>query len=179
MGMETQRLVLRQWRRDDYAHYAKLNADQQVMRYFPTTLSKQQSNLQAQRIQHLIAENGWGFWAVELKSTGQFIGFVGLHRQAEDSGIPNAPFVEIGWRLAAEFWGEGYAPEAAEKALEFAFNTLAVPCVYAFTALANIPSQRVMEKIGMVNTHQDFNHPQLATGHWLERHCLYQMTRSR
>ena len=174
--METERLILRQWRQNDYAVYAQLNADPLVMQYFPATLTKQESDEQAERIKSLIEERGWGFWAVELKSTGQFIGFVGLHSQDENSGIPNAPLVEIGWRIAAQYWGLGYAPEVAYRALTFAFETLSVPEIYAFTALQNAPSQWVMSKIGMVNTKQDFNHPKLSAGHVLARHCLYKIT---
>lgn len=176
MHMETQRLILRQWKPNDYRAYAQLNADPQVMRYFPAILSNSESDAQASRIEELIAQRGWGFWAVELKSTGKFIGFVGLHSQDETSGIPNAPFIEIGWRLSAEYWGLGYAPEAATKALQFAFEVLKAPSVFAFTALQNQPSQRVMAKIGMKNTRQDFNHPKLDQGHRLERHCLYTIT---
>ncbi|PSW35653.1 GNAT family N-acetyltransferase [Photobacterium phosphoreum] len=176
MHMETQRLILRQWKPEDYSAYATLNADPQVMRYFPATLSNTESDQQADRIENLIAERGWVFWAVELKSTGKFIGFVGLHSQDESSGIPDAPFIEIGWRLAADYWGVGYAPEAAKKALHFAFEVLNIPSVFAFTALQNIPSQQVMIKLGMKNTQQDFNHPKLEQGHRLERHCLYQIT---
>ncbi|MGR5142241.1 GNAT family N-acetyltransferase [Photobacterium sp. DNB23_23_1] len=174
--LETDRLILRQWKRDDYPDYANLNADPTVMQYFPAVLSQQESDAQAARITQLIAERGWGFWAAELKSTGKFIGFVGLHSQDLHSGIPNAPFVEIGWRLAKVHWGKGYAPEAARKALQYAFEQLRVPSVYAFTALPNTPSQRVMDKIGMVNIGQDFNHPKLPQGHSLQRHCLYQIT---
>lgn len=175
--METRRLILRQWTVTDYQPYAYLNADPHVMRYFPDTLSQDESIKQAQLIQDLIEQRGWGFWAVELKQTGQFIGFVGLHYQNEYSGIPRVPFVEIGWRLAADFWGKGYAPEAAQKALEFAFENLAISQVYAFTALANTPSQRVMTKIGMSNIHQDFDHPKISKTHPLARHCLYKITR--
>ncbi|AJR06189.1 N-acetyltransferase [Photobacterium gaetbulicola] len=175
--LETERLILRQWKREDYPDYARLNADPTVMMYFPAVLSRQESEAQAARITQLIAENGWGFWAAELKATGQFIGFVGLHRQDELSGIPNAPFIEIGWRLAKEYWGKGYAPEAARRALQFAFEQLSAPSIYAFTALPNTPSQRVMDKIGMTNIGQDFDHPKLPVGHHLRRHCLYQVTR--
>jgi RimJ/RimL family protein N-acetyltransferase len=175
--MESNRLKIRQWKDIDYLPYAQLNSDPEVMQYFPATLSQKESDNQADTIRNLISENGWGFWAIEQKSTGQFIGFVGLHSQNENSGIPNAPFVEIGWRLSSEFWGLGYAPEAAEKVLEFAFETLLEPSVYAFTALQNEPSQRVMSKLGMANIHQDFNHPKLPEGHRLERHCLYRITK--
>ncbi|MCA0935990.1 GNAT family N-acetyltransferase [Vibrio alginolyticus] len=177
MILETSRLILRQWKSADFQPYAELCADPHVMRYLLSTLSRQESEDQATKVQNLIAENGWGFWAVELKSTAQFIGFVGLHHQDENSGFPNAPFIEIGWRLLSEFWRQGYAPEAAEKALEFAFEVLDVPTVYAFTTLHNVPSQRVMQKIGMVDTKQDFNHPKVENGHPLERHCLYKVTK--
>ena len=176
-NMETKRLILRQWKDMDYVYYAQLSSDPKVMQYFPAPLSRSESNNQADMIRNLISENGWGFWAIELKSTGQFIGFVGLHRQNENSHIPNAPFIEIGWRLSSECWGLGYAPEAANKALEFAFKKLLAPSVYAFTALQNKPSQRVMSKLGMANIHQDFNHPKLSKGHRLERHCLYRITK--
>lgn len=175
--LETDRLTLRQWKREDYSDYAKLNADPAVMQFFPAVLSQQESDAQAARITQLIAEKGWGFWAVELKINGQFIGFVGLHSQDEQSGIPNAPFIEIGWRLAKEHWGKGYASEAANRALQFAFEELAAPSIYAFTSLPNTPSQKVMEKIGMTNIGQDFDHPKLPKGHHLERHCLYQISR--
>lgn len=175
--METERLILRQWNSADYPLFAELNADPLVMQYFPSPLTRAESDELATRIQNLITEKGWGFWAVELRSTGQFIGFVGLHEQDENSGLPNAPFVEIGWRLSSKYWGQGLAPEAAHKALEFVFNNLNAASVYAFTALENQPSQRVMSKIGMHNTNQDFNHPKLESGHRLERHCLYKISK--
>jgi RimJ/RimL family protein N-acetyltransferase len=174
--LETERLILRQWQDKDYDIYARLNADPIVMRYFPSTLSRLASDAQAERFRNFIAQNGWGLWAVELKSISQFIGFVGLLTLDENSRIPNTPFVEIGWRLSAEYWGYGYAPEAAEQALTFAFKKLALPSVYSLTAIQNKPSQRVMLKLGMINTGQDFNHPKLEAGHQLQRHCLYQIT---
>lgn len=175
--METERLILRQWKDDDLRPYAQLNADPKVMKYFPAVLSKQESDVQAGFFRQFISEKGWGFWAVELKETGQFIGFVGLLSNDESSGLPNTPSIEIGWRLSSEFWGFGYATEAAQKALEFAFKTLLAPSIYSFTALQNEASQRVMQKLGMENTNQDFNHPKLPTGHWLERHCLFNITK--
>lgn len=177
MKMETDRLVLRQWKKEDYKPYSDLCSDAHVMRYFVNPLSREESNKQANKIQSLILDKGWGFWAVELKATGDFIGFVGLHSQDADSGFPDAPFIEIGWRLSSGFWGFGYAPEAAEKALQFAFEEIDVPAVYAFTTLQNIPSQRVMMKLGMVNTNRDFSHPGIVVGHPLERHCLYKITK--
>ena len=177
--MDTKRLILRQWTDEDYEPYAQLNADLNVMRYFPSMLSRQESDEQATIIRSLIDKKGWGFWAVELKSTGKFIGFVGLHGQDEKSGLPNTPMIEIGWRLSSEHWGCSYAPEAAAKALAFAFETLSAPAIYSFTPLQNKPSQRVMWKLGMDDTNQDFNHPRLAACHPLERHCLYWITKDK
>ncbi|MFC3025115.1 GNAT family N-acetyltransferase [Vibrio zhugei] len=177
--METERLLLRQWTDHDKRPYVRLTSDLQVMRYFPAPLSRAQSDEQAEHIQTLIAKNGWGFWAVELKSTGEFIGFVGLHYQDQDSGLPHAPMFEIGWRLDARHWRQGYATEAAQRALWFAFEELKADKVYAFTAIQNVPSQAVMKKLGMINTHHDFDHPKLAQDHTLARHCLYHLSRER
>ncbi len=174
--LETQRLILRQWRESDWPALARLNADSEVMRYFPAPLSREESDDMARKLHELIVQQGFGFWAVELKQTGELIGFTGLHRQ-EQAGIPNIPMVEVGWRLAREHWGRGYAPEAAQASLLFAFETLSEPEVYAFTTLTNTPSRRVMEKLGMQNTGQDFNHPKLESGHPLVRHCLYRISR--
>lgn len=152
-----------------------MTADPIVMKYFPNVLSTVESDQLASKIDTLIKENGWGFWAVELKNSAEFIGFVGLHYQEQD--IPNAPFVEIGWRLESNHWGIGYATEAAKAALRFAFEELNEPSVYAFTARINEPSRKVMSKIGMVNVKQNFNHPNIVKGHRLERHCLYRISK--
>lgn len=175
--IETERLILRQWRDSDIAPYCQLNADPQVMRYFPALQCEQESRAQAERAQRYIENHGYGFWALELKASQEFLGFVGLLAQSKESGLPNTPFVEIGWRLDSKHWGKGYAPEAAQAALAFAFTELKLEQVYSFTALPNLPSQRVMSKIGMTNTGQDFDHPKLTKGHRLERHCLYRITR--
>lgn len=175
--IETERLLLRQWRDDDYPVFAQLNADPVVMRYFPAIRPQAESDAEANRIKDIIVAQGWGLWAAELKSTGTFIGLIGLHHQPIESGIPQAPLIEVGWRLHRQYWGQGYATEGAKHAIQFAFDTLKVPVVYAFTALSNIPSQRVMIKAGMTNTGKDFNHPKLPTGHVLERHCMYCINR--
>ncbi|MDW6004781.1 GNAT family N-acetyltransferase [Vibrio mangrovi] len=176
--LATKRLILRQWRDSDYSAFARLNADSHAMRYFPATLSQQESDSLADRIRNMIDVQGWGLWATVLKSTGEFIGFVGLNDKDGQSGIPHAPLTEIGWRLLPEHWGKGYAPEAAESVLRFAFEQRNLPEVYAFTTLSNQPSQRVMCKIGMHNTGDDFDHPQVAPEHPLVRHCLYKMTQT-
>lgn len=175
--IETPRLRLRQWQQADLVPYRRICANKNVMRYFPSPLTTEQSDAQVAVIQQLIEQRGWGFWALEVKQTQEFIGFVGLHQQTQESGIPNSPLVEIGWRLDSNHWGKGYAPEAARAVLAYAFTELNLQKVYSFTALLNNPSQRVMEKIGMVNMGQDFDHPKLPSGHPLTRHCLYSITR--
>ncbi len=175
--LRTNRLILRQWQTSDFASYAEMNADPKVMRYFPNTLTEARSDEQALRIQTLIKDRGYGFWALESLASGDFLGFVGLNYCDAESGIPNAPLIEIGWRLAYQHWGKGYATEAAKRALQFAFDDLREPAVYAFTSLLNTPSQQVMTRIGMSNTGQDFDHPQVPDGHELKRHCLFKISR--
>ena len=179
MLLETERLRLRQWDDKDYPDYARLNADPMAMRYFPKELSAQESSEQADTLRSLITTRGWGIWAVELKASGAFVGITGLHTQAGDSGIPHAPLTEIVWRIMRAHWGKGYAPEAARRALQFAFGELALDAVHSFTAQINTPSQRVMIKAGMENSGEQFNHPKLESGHELERHCHYVLTRER
>ncbi|WP_235423400.1 GNAT family N-acetyltransferase [Pseudoalteromonas luteoviolacea] len=183
--LETERLVLRQWQETDKIPFAQLCSDPQVMRYFPEQLNKNESDALSQKIKALIDERGYGFWAVSLKeniphvpttlTTNRFIGFVGLHWQTQV--MPDQPFMEIGWRLHRHFWRQGYALEAAKSALAFAFETLTLNQVYAFTATANIPSQKLMTRLGMQNQNRDFAHPALPSGHALQAHCLYAITR--
>ncbi|PID62836.1 MAG: GNAT family N-acetyltransferase [Gammaproteobacteria bacterium] len=175
--IETQRLILRQWQTSDQQHYAAINADAEVMRYFPNTMTAAESVAQIEKLQSRIAKNAWGFWAVERKQSGEFIGMVGLNTVELNDAIPETPFVEIGWRLAKKHWRQGYAYEAASACLDYAFNTLALKNIYAFTALINTPSQRLMQKLGMHNTGRDFNHPKVESEHALSRHCLYQIER--
>ncbi|MDQ5892389.1 MAG: family N-acetyltransferase [Pseudomonadota bacterium] len=175
--LETNRLILRQWRDDDYSIYKKLVSDPDVMRYFPAMLSEQECYSQIERLKNIIAVRGWGSWAVELKHSGEFIGFVGLHEQDAQSGIPHAPLIEIGWRLLSQYWGEGYATEAAKRALKFSFDELQLSEVYSYTTLANKQSQKVMIRIGMKKTGEEFIHPSFERRPDLERHTLYRITR--
>ncbi len=100
-NLQTERLILRQWQDSDDDPFATLNADPEVMRHFPSTLNRDESDKLANRIRNNIADNGWGFWAVQGKGSGQFIGFVGLNRPQAD--LPFNPCVEVGWRLARQF----------------------------------------------------------------------------
>lgn len=172
--LETKRLRLRQWQPSDFAIFADMNADPEVMRYFPKLLSATVSDVIANKCQQLIKDNGWEFWAVTVKSTNAFIGFVGLNQTNADMTF--APCVEITWRLHKDYWGQGYATEAAQAALKFAFEVLALDEVVAFTAVINKPSQQVMQRIGMKNMQDNFYHPALRPNHALAEHVLYNIT---
>ena len=173
---DTPRLRLRQWRDDDLTPFAALNADPEVMGHFPAPLQRHESDALARRCQALIAERGWGFWAAELKESGAFIGFVGLHTPLAE--LPFAPCVEVGWRLARTYWGRGLATEAACAALRVGFETLGLREIVSFTTLGNLRSRAVMERIGMTNSHADFEHPAVPEGHPLRLHCLYRISRA-
>jgi RimJ/RimL family protein N-acetyltransferase len=173
----TERLHLRQWRESDYAPFAAMNADPRVMEFFPALLSSVESDALATDIRARIARRAWGFWAVEIPGAAPFIGFVGLN--VPGYAIPASPCVEIGWRLAAEHWGKGYASEASRGALRVAFEVLELPEVVAFTAVGNLRSRAVMERIGMRNSEENFEHPRVALGHPLREHVLYRMSRER
>jgi RimJ/RimL family protein N-acetyltransferase len=172
--LRTERLVLRPWRDADLAPFAALNADPEVMRYFPATLSRAESDAVAGRIRESFAARGFGNWAVEVPGVTPFAGFVGLSVPRFDA--PFMPCVEIGWRLARACWGKGYASEAARAALDFGFASLKLPEIVSFTVVANLPSRRVMERLGMRHDPSgDFDHPVLAAGHPLRRHVLYRL----
>lgn len=177
--IETERLYLRQWQASDFAVFAEINADPEVMKYFPKLLTPKVSDIIASKCQQLIANQGWGLWAVSLKDSTKtyddFIGFVGLNDTHADMSF--APAVEIAWRLHKDYWGQGYATEAARAALNFAFTELSLDEVVSFTAVINKRSQLVMERLGMMNTRANFYHPALDPNHRLAEHVLYNMTR--
>ncbi len=172
--LETNRLRLRQWRDTDLPIFAEMNADSTVMEYYPKTLSEDESNTMANKLKELISEQSWGFWAVEIKEKNEFIGFVGLHKPTYD--LPVTPCVEIGWRLGKKHWGKGYATEAAQEALRFAFVELKLKKVYSFTSVLNKPSWSVMERLHMINLEENFEHPILPENHPLCEHVLYKIT---
>ena len=168
---ETERLILRQWRSTDFEPFARMSASPEVMAFFPSTLTQAQSDEGARRCQSLIAQHGWGFWAVEEKASGQFIGFTGLHHTKEC--LPFPPTVEIGWRLAPAFWRKGYATEAAKEALHVGFEILNLNEIVSFAVVSNVKSRAVMERLGMVEEGWTFEHPEVPVGHSLREHCFY------
>lgn len=179
--VRTERLVLRQWCEKDLASFADLNADARVREYFPKLLSRQESDASVKLMAGHIERDGWGFWAASLAQTGEFIGFIGL----EDVNFSapfnqSAPAVEIGWRLAFDYWGKGYATEGALAALKYGYKILNLDEIVSFTAVANQRSRHVMEKIGMHHDPKDdFDHPNIPDGHPLKRHVLYRLEKGK
>jgi RimJ/RimL family protein N-acetyltransferase len=174
---DTERLRLRQWIESDREHFARLCADPKVMEFFPNLLDRGFSNAMVDRIQTLINESGWGLWAVETQADRQFIGFVGL--QVPNAALPYSPCVEIGWRLAYEYWGKGYATEAARGVLEVGFDRLNLPEIVSFTATINRRSYALMERLGMNREDTTFEHPLVPVGHRLREHYLYRLSREK
>ncbi len=174
--LSTERLRLRAWREADLGQFAALNADPRVMEFFPKVLDRAESDALAARISAHFTDHGFGLWAVEAPGRAEFIGFAGLAVLSFDAHF--TPCVEIGWRLAPEHWGNGYATEAAHAALAFGFRDLALDEIVSFTVPANLPSRRVMERLGMRRSAaDDFDHPALPEGHLLRPHVLYRLTR--
>ena len=171
--LTTERLLLRGWRDADREPFAALCADPEVMRYFPGPRSRAESDASVDRFQAGFAERGYGLWAVEVRATGAFAGFVGLNPAPDE--VPAAPATEIGWRLARRFWGRGYAPEAARAVLDHAFGRLGFTELVSFTTFTNAKSRRVMEKLGMSHDPaDDFDNPGLET--WADtRHVVYRL----
>jgi RimJ/RimL family protein N-acetyltransferase len=174
--VRTERLLLRRWRDADLAPFAAMNADPRVMEHFPAVLSREESDGRVERILAHFDRHGYAQWAVEIPGVAPFAGFIGLAVPGFDAHF--TPCVEIGWRLAVEYWGRGYATEGARAALEFGFTELKLSEIVSFTVPANIRSRQVMERLGMTHDpRDDFDHPSLADGHPLRRHVLYRIRR--
>lgn len=173
--VSTPRLTLRRWKDEDKEPGANLNADPQVMEFMPKALSSEESHSLVERIESNFKEHGFGLFAAELVSSQTFIGFIGLAIPRFQASF--TPCVEIGWRIAFEHWGNGYATEGARAVLQFAFNELNLKEVVSFTVTANLRSRRVMERIGMKFI-EEFEHPSLPEGHFLRRHILYTITKA-
>jgi len=171
----TPRLRMRQWQEGDRLAFAQLNADPEVMRFFPSTQNREQSDRSIAVWAAELDERGWSNWAVEQLSDGAFIGFVGL--TIPKRALPFMPCVEIGYRLGRQYWGLGYATEAGREAIRLGFESLELQEIVSFTAKLNLPSQAVMQRLGMCNANEDFDHPALLEGSPLRAHCLYRLSR--
>ena len=177
MSIATERLILRQWSESDLEPFAALNADPRVMEFFTHVRTREQSDETAHRIASHIDAHGFGLWALERRDTGDFIGFTGMMHVDFDAGF--LPAVEIGWRLASDQWGKGFASEAARASLSYGFNTLKLDEIVSFAVADNWRSRRVMERIGMQrDPSRDFDHPDIAAESPLRRHVFYAIKRA-
>ncbi len=175
--IRTERLRLRRWVEADREPFARMNADPDVMAQFPAPLSRRDSDVLVDRIEAGFARHGFGLWALEVETSGEFIGFTGL--AVPDFETSFTPTVEIGWRLARSAWGKGYATEAGRAVLDVAFLELLVAELVSFTAESNARSRAVMERLGLTRDPAgDFDHPNIAPGHPLCHHVLYRITES-
>ena len=170
--LTTPRLGLRRWLPADIPPFARMNQDPAVREYFPSLMTFDESRASVRMIGRHFDEYGYGLYAVELLSTGEFIGFCGFSHPGFDAWF--TPCVEIGWRLRQEAWGQGYASEAAQACLSHGWATLGLTKVLSFTAVLNTRSERVMQKIGMTRV-GGFEHPVVAEGHVLRPHVLYEV----
>ena len=174
--IETERLILRKWRDEDRAPFAAINADPEIMRYFPTLMSREESDAYIERTNQKIDQDGCGFFAVERKADGALIGVAGLAILRPE--LPFPPGYEVGWRFDKAVWGQGYASEAARASLKLGFERFAPEEIIAFTAVDNMKSRAVMVRIGMEHDAAgDFDHPSLPEGHPLRRHVVYRISR--
>jgi len=169
-SLRSARLVLRPWRDSDTDPFAAMSADPEVMEHYPSVLSRAQTEMMIERIRAHFVREGFGFWALEAPGVADFIGFTGIARPGF------MPVVEVGWRLARQYWGAGYATEAARAAVEWGFRSLGLSEIVAFVVPSNVRSQRVMERIGMRrDPSSDFEHPMIPPGHRLRPHWLYRL----
>lgn len=176
-AIRTERLLLRRWRGDDLAPFAAMNADREVMEYFPDVLSAEQSEALAARADASFDRCGYGLYAVEVVGGPPFVGFVGLHPLEAETDLPFRAEAEVGWRLARAAWGHGYATEAARACLCFGFQSCGLGEIVSFTSVANRRSEKVMERIGLERDHSaDFDHPRVEAGHHLRPHVLYRLS---
>ncbi len=171
----TERLILRNWCEGDRQAFFEMNADPKVMRFFERTRNRAEADELFDRLAAEIHRKRYGFWAMELRKTGQVIGFTGLRDIDFDATF--TPAVEIGWRLLARHWGNGYATEAARACLAHGFEQMGLAEIVSFAVVENWPSRRVMERIGMHREPEfDFDHPSIKPGSPLARHAFYRLT---
>ncbi len=170
MERSTERLLLRRWRDEDIVPFAAMCADPRVMEFFPAPLTFDEAEALAHRLDARFDSDGYSVWAIERRDTAEFIGFTGLIPMPD--GVPGSDGIEVGWRLAAEHWGHGFASEAARESLSFGFSVLGLPELNSITTVGNLRSRRVMERIGM-HLHGRFDHPRLPPDSPLRPHVRY------
>lgn len=178
LTLQTDRLILRTWKKEDAPEFFKINQDPKVIEFLNSSLTIEQVNdFITSRNDHN-DKYGYTLWATCLKETGALIGFIGLNYTDWKSHF--TPTVEVGWRLGSQYWGKGYASEGAKASLDYGFRKCGLSEIVSFTVPANIRSIRVMEKIGLTrDVNCDFAHPQLTANHPLSQHVLYRLRNSK
>jgi RimJ/RimL family protein N-acetyltransferase len=172
--IHTPRLLMRRWRDCDREPYAEMNADPDVTRFFPNTMTREASDAHIDKMEALFDRQGFGLWALEVADTGDFIGFTGLNPMPDST--PGAGGMEVGWRLIKRAWHHGYATEAGSAAVNVAFNGVGLDEIWSMTAVLNEPSQAVMKRLGLtLYTH--FEHPRVPAGHRLRPHVAFRRQR--
>jgi ribosomal-protein-alanine N-acetyltransferase len=172
--LQTERLILRRWQDSDREPFAEMNADPRVMEFFSDVLTREESDRLIESIESHFDNRGFGLFATELKAEQKLIGFIGLHVASFQAHF--TPCVEIGWRIAAPYWGKGLATEGSREVIRYAFEWLRLESLVSFTVPENVASRRLMEKLGMTHDPaEDFDHPKLPEGHRLRRHVLYRL----
>lgn len=172
--LRTARLVMRRWTESDREPFAAMNADPEVMHYFPSLMERAASDAFADRIEGIFDDRGYGLWALETLDGGAFIGFAGLNPLPD--GVPSAGGMEVGWRLMSSAWHQGFATEAAREAVRVAFDEIDLPELWSMTTVANTPSRRVMERLGMTYS-SSFEHPRVPVGNPVRPHVMYHLLR--
>lgn len=177
--LRTERLVLRNWEERDRDLFFRINSDERVMEFFPFRRDRAQSDVKMDELRNAIKRDGFGFAAVEIAETGECIGFVGIVHTDHLPFLPEGS-VEIGWRLAPEFWGHGYVAEAAKAWLAFGFETLGLEEIVSFAVEKNHRSSAVMKRIGMsAEPALDFDHPAVPESHpHLKHHVFYRLRKA-
>ena len=169
--LRTPRLLMRRWSKGDREPFAAMNADPDVMRYFPQLQDRESSDASIDRFEETFEARGFGFWVVETLTDATFIGFTGL--SVLPDGVPAAGKVEIGWRLVSSAWHQGFATEAARASVAVA-DDIGLPEIWSMTSVLNQPSRRVMERVGMT-VNCEFDHPRVPVGHPVRPHVMYHL----
>ena len=173
--IETERLILRTWKKEDADPYFQINQDPKVMEFLCGPLAMEQVNDFIPAVNSHQDKHGYTLWAACLKETDELMGFIGLNYTTFESDFTTA--VEVGWRLGSQYWGKGYATESAKASLKYGFEKCGLKEIVSFTVPANVRSLRVMEKIGLKrDLNGDFAHPKLAADHKLSHHFLYRLS---
>lgn len=173
--IETERLILRTWKKEDAETYFQINQDPMVTEFLPKALTMEQVNDFILSVNQHQTKHGYTLWAAELKETGELMGFIGLNYTDWESHF--TPAVELGWRLGSPYWGKGFATEGAKASLAYGFKQCDLKEIVSFTVPGNVRSIRVMQKIGLIrDLNGDFEHPKLSISHPLSKHVLHRLT---